>query len=153
MDAFENHDILERDIQQLYEKYPYLIDRRFFSAKINSQYPLPSGFADIVIFLNAEIIAVELKIDSLIPKYVLQLNGYMEDLREKFPSSTISGILIGKSPITNMLSLLKSLQFSVQIKILEQDLPIMVKICKKCRLANSVHTNKCEFCSCESWLV
>ena len=148
----ERNDILESDIQFLYETHPYLIDPRFINAKVIPQYPLPTGFADIVVFIGEEIVVIELKIDPIIPKYILQLNGYLEDFKKKFPSHLISGIIIGKSPKTKVNGLISSLKFKVQIKILKEDIPVHVKICKDCRLASSDENETCEHCSCKEWL-
>jgi len=44
---------------------------------------LPSDFADIVIFLENEIVAIELKIDPLEISHLLQLYGYLENLKKE----------------------------------------------------------------------
>lgn len=145
-------EILEYDIQLLYQQYPYLIDRRFLNVSVTPQYPLPSGFADLVVFLDQEVIAIELKIDPLLPKYALQLYDYLQDLHLKFPNHQISGILLGKAPKTDITPLLSSLSFPIQVKILVKDVPIHVRICKSCRLAIPSKSESCTFCSCHEWL-
>jgi len=70
-----NFSLLEREIQQLYQTHPYFIDGKFVGAQITPQSPQPSGFADLAIFQPDEITIVELKIDQLIPQYVLQLGS------------------------------------------------------------------------------
>ncbi len=149
---FEDDHLSERDIQLLYETHPYLIDPKFLNAKIHPQYPLPSGFADIVIFQAHALTVIELKIDPLLPKHVLQLNEYMQDLHKLFPSKAISGILIGQPPKNSLTPLLSNLNFPVQIKILKDDVPIAIKTCKNCRLANPSTNKTCNFCSCNEWL-
>ncbi|MFX1295489.1 MAG: hypothetical protein ACFFD2_11655 [Promethearchaeota archaeon] len=148
----DDEKILERDIQFIYETHPYLIDPRFLNAKVTPQYSLPSGYADIVLFLNDEIIVIELKINPLIPQYVLQLNEYMKDLSKEFSSRSISGVLIGKSPKMDIDTLISNLNFPVEIKILKEDIPIKIKICKNCRLANPNKNEQCHFCSCTEWI-
>jgi len=48
--------------------------------KVIPQYPLPSGFADIVVFLENEISIIELKIEELSDSHVLQLEGYLKEI-------------------------------------------------------------------------
>ncbi|MHA1381484.1 MAG: endonuclease NucS domain-containing protein [Candidatus Helarchaeota archaeon] len=152
-DFFEENDkIGENDIQFLYQTHPYLIDPRFSRENIQYQYPLPSGFADIVAFLETTIIVVELKINKIIPQDILQLNGYMEDLQKKFPKKEISGMIIGKKPTRSKEFLVNSLNFHVDFKILGVDIPIKIKICKNCRKANHNKNVKCVFCSTSDWL-
>ncbi len=156
MDFFEligpRSTLLERDIQKLYQTYPYLLDPKFLEAHVTPQYPLPSGYADLAIFQPEEITIVELKIDPLGPQYILQLNGYLSDMAEKFPAAGISGILIGQAPKTNMAQLLANLGYPIKIKILEEEVPVKIKICRNCRRANDYRKGWCDYCSCVRWL-
>jgi len=155
MDFFYEEDdkISENEIQTLYELHPYLINERFLNQEVISQYRVPSGFIDIMIKLPGELVIIELKVEKLNSSHVLQLNGYLEDIQKDKPNiKNISGILIGYQPKKKIDSLLKSLKFSINIKILIQDVPIKIKTCTKCRLTCSISKNNCPFCTSTDFL-
>jgi len=77
--------ISEKEIQSLLETHPYLIEPQFLNKPVESQKALKSGFADLVVYLENETVIIELKVVPLDNKAVLQLNGYLEDMREQLP--------------------------------------------------------------------
>lgn len=145
--------ITEKEVQILYQTHPYLIEKQFLNQKVIPQYPLPSGFADIMVFLRDEVVVIELKVEPLENTHLLQLNEYLEDSKEDFKSySKFRGILIGKSPKEDLNETLKVLSFYVQILILSKDIPLKIKICGNCRLANDWNNLKCKYCFSDSFL-
>lgn len=149
----EDSKISEKEIQILYQTHPYLIEKRFLNQKVIPQYPLPSGFADIIAILKDEVVVIELKVEPLENIHLLQLNGYLEDSKIEFKKfSKFRGILIGKSPKDDLNETIKVLSFEVKFLILSKDVPLKIKICEKCRLANDINNNKCVFCDNTSFL-
>ncbi len=144
--------ISEKEIQSLLETHPYLIEPQFLNKPLESQKALKSGFADLVIYLEKETVIIELKVVPLDNKAVLQLNGYLEDMREQLSHGLLRGILIGENQKNNIYNLIKTLEFEIDIKILRQDIPTSVKICEKCRFANDVRISACNFCYSISFL-
>ena len=150
---FYNEDIIsEKEIQILYQTYPYLIEKKFLNQKTVPQYPLPSGFADIIVFLDDEIVIIELKVEPLENPHILQLNGYLEDVKREFKNVRIRGILIGKTPKNDLDKALNILPFKIKMMILNRDIYTKIKICDNCRLANDIKNIKCIFCSSNSFL-
>jgi len=144
--------ISEKEIQILYQTHPYLIEREFLNKKIIPQYTLRSGFADIVVFLEEEIVVVELKVDPLEISHLLQLNGYLEDFKHEFKKiKKIRGILIGKEPKENLNGSIEALSFEVKIIILKKEISTEIKLCENCRLANDIDNLKCFNCSNSSF--
>ena len=137
----------EKEIQILYQTHPYLIEKLFLNQKTVPQYTFPSGFADIMVFLENEIVVIELKVDPLENSHLLQLSGYLEDANRQFKNVKLRGILIGKTPKNDLNKTLKILPFKVKMMILKRDVSIKIKICDKCRLANDIKDLKCRFCS------
>ncbi|MHA1658410.1 MAG: endonuclease NucS domain-containing protein [Promethearchaeota archaeon] len=149
----EDETLTEKKIQFLYQTHPYLIEKQFLNQKTIPQYPLPSGFADIVVFLEKEIIVIELKIDPLKVKHLLQLNEYLEDFKKEIDNNIkIRGILIGKKPKTDFKKSIKNLKFEVKIIVLNKEIPTKVKICKNCRLVNNTMNSNCEYCHNDEFL-
>lgn len=149
----EESKLSEKEIQILYQTHPYLIERKFLNQKIVPQYTLPSGFADIVVFLENEIVIIELKVESLAFSHLLQLYGYLEDIKNKIKNKKkIRGILIGKKPKRDLNNAICNLNYEIKIKLLERDVCTKVKICEKCRLANDFKNSRCLYCSNNSFL-
>jgi RecB family endonuclease NucS len=144
--------MLEKEIQSLLETHPYLIEPRFLNKPVESQKALKSGFADLVIYSENETVIIELKVVPLDNKAVLQLNGYLEDMREQISNGLLRGILIGENQKDNIYNLIKILDFKMDIKILGQDIPTSIKICEKCRFANDMRVSACNFCHSISFL-
>ncbi|MCP3927076.1 MAG: DUF91 domain-containing protein [Desulfobacterales bacterium] len=144
--------ISERELQHLLEIHPYLIKPKFIAATYEPQKRLKSGLADLVFYLKNEIIIVELKIVPLDNSCVLQLNGYLNDIKELFPERKISGIIVGEKPKENVLTLAGNLDFPIEVKIINDDIPIFIKICDKCRKANDKTNRSCVFCNSKRWL-
>lgn len=147
-----NHKIPESELQSLLEIHPYLIEPAFLNVSIESQKCLESGRADIVVYLNHEIVVVELKVIPLVNRDVLQLNGYLEDIQKQTIDKSVRGILVGKKPKNDLSKLLEVLDFPIQVKILTEDIPIEIKICKNCRCANEIKNVSCIYCNAVSWL-
>ena len=144
---YDNEKISEKEIQTLYENHPYLIEKKFLNQKIISQFPLPSGFADIVMLLKDETVIIELKVDPLEVNHLLQLNGYLEDIKKELKDDhRIRGILIGKEPKKDLNNILMCLSFEIKIMILEKELCTKIKICENCRLANDINSISCIYC-------
>jgi len=149
----EGPKLSEKEIQILYQTHPYLIESKFLNQKIIPQYSLPSGFADIVVFLENEIVVTELKIENLNYNHLLQLKDYLEDVQLKFKDiKVIRGILIGKTPDKDLDSVIENISFNIKIMILNRDIPINIKICNNCRLANDLMNKKCVYCNSNSFL-
>ena len=144
---YDEDPISEKEIQILYQTHPYLIEKKFLNQKTIPQYTFPSGFADILVFLENEIVVIELKVDPLENSHLLQLIGYLEDAKREFEKIKLRGILIGKAPKNDLNKTLKHLPFRVKIMILKRDIPTKIKICDNCRLANDNNNSKCRFCS------
>jgi len=145
---FNDEDIIsEKEIQILYQTHPYLIEKKFLNQKTVPQYTFPSGFADIMVFLENEIVVIELKVDPLENSHLLQLSGYLEDAKREFKNVKLRGILIGKAPKNDLNKTLNILPFRVKMMILKRDIPTKIKICDNCRLANDINNSKCRFCS------
>ena len=102
---YDKDSISEKEIQILYQTHPYLIEKKFLDQKTVPQYTFPSGFADIVVFLENEIVVIELKVDPLENSHLLQLSGYLEDAKREFKNAKLRGILIGKAPKNNLFKL------------------------------------------------
>ena len=144
--------ITEKEIQILYQTHPYLIEKVFLNQKVVPQYFLPSGYADIVIFLENEIVIIELKVEPLESSHLLQLKGYLEDIKNQFKAiKTFRGILIGRDSNKDLYSMTKSIPFDIKILILDKDIPTNIKICDSCRLANKVNNENCNFCNNNSF--
>lgn len=149
----EEPKISEKEIQILYQTHPYLIERNFLNQKIVPQYSLPSGFADIVVFLENEIVIIELKVDILESGHLLQLYGYLEDMEKKFKNiKRIRGILIGREPDKDLYLMIENFSFEMKIMVLNKDITTEVKICNRCRLANDLKNENCIYCSNNSFL-
>jgi len=115
---------------------------------VTPQYPLPSGYADIVIILEDEIVVIELKVEPLQFTHYLQLKGYIEDLYNIFKDTKkYLGILIGKQPKDNFDTISKREEFDFKVLILNEDICTRIKICDDCRLANDISNIKCFNCS------
>lgn len=149
----DEDNISEAEIQALFQTHPYLIERNFLNKKIQSQYPLDSGFADIVVFLENEIVVIELKVVPLQIEHYLQLKGYLEDFNKIYNNSVkVRGILIGKKPKEDLKKNFQNEKFEIKILILNKDVPTRVKICDNCRLANDILNNKCFYCFSEIFI-
>lgn len=144
---YDEGPISEKEIQILYQTHPYLIEKKFLNQKTVPQYTFPSGFADIVVFLENEIVVIELKVDPLENSHLLQLSGYLEDAKRVFKNMKLRGILIGKVPTNDLSKSLRILPFKIKMMILKRDIPTKIKICDNCRLANGNNDSKCRFCS------
>ena len=144
---YDEDPISEKEIQILYQTHPYLIEKKFLNQKTIPQYTFPSGFADIVVFLENEIVVIELKVDPLENSHLLQLSGYLEDAKREFKNVKLRGILIGKAPKNDLNKTLNILPYRIKIMILKRDIPTKIKICDNCRLANDINNSKCKFCS------
>ncbi len=142
----------EKDLQSLLEIHPYLIERQFLGKLIESQKLLNSGKADMVVHLDDEIVVVELKINALTERDVLQLNGYLQDVQKQMIHKLVRGILIGDKPKNDIDKLVNLLCLPIEVKILKQDISIAIKICKDCRLANDIQNCSCVYCGAISWL-
>ncbi|MHA1694485.1 MAG: endonuclease NucS domain-containing protein [Promethearchaeota archaeon] len=143
----EEERVSESEIQILYQNHPYLIEEQFFQQKVIPQYPLPSGFADLVVFLDDEIVVIELKVVPLDETHILQLNGYMEDINKKFKDiKKIRGILVGYPPAHELENAIIALKFEIKVMILERDLPIEIKICSQCRRLVDYKLDSCPYC-------
>ncbi len=149
----EENKITEKEIQILYQTHPYLIEKVFLSQHVIPQYSLPSGFADIVIILENEVVIIELKVEHLKYAHLLQLNGYLEDMKNEIKNEKdLRGILIGKSPKDDLNNAISNLKFEIKYLILNRDVCINIKICNKCRLANNINNSDCEYCLDSSFL-
>ena len=141
---------LESEIQQLYESYSYLIEEKFLNRQIFSQYQVSSGFIDIIIFLEDEIVVVELKKDRLEEKHILQIASYLRDIKNVFKdTSIIRGILIGKKPKSGIEKIIQQQVFQIKILVLNRDIPTRIEICDNCRMANNPSKKRCWYCQKE----
>lgn len=144
--------VKEKDLQTLFYRHPYLIDPSFENYIPRQFYKLPSGFLDLIIFQEQFIVAIELKIEFLSKSHVLQLAEYVNDLKKLFPSKQVRPFLIGRTPKEDLNNLITTFPFSIQIKILNQDVPIKIKFCANCRLANSIKNSRCWKCETSKWM-
>jgi len=148
----DENSISEKEIQILYQTHPYLIEKQFLNQKTKPQYRLPSGFADLIVFLKNEIVVIELKIEPLEIKHLLQLNGYLEDIGQEFEEyKKIRGILIGKESRSGLNNALRTIPFEIKLLILEKDIGTKIKICDNCRLANDIKNSICFNCNKDSF--
>ncbi|MFW9820856.1 MAG: hypothetical protein ACFFE5_14710 [Candidatus Thorarchaeota archaeon] len=148
-----NNNLSESEIQFLYQTHPYLIDRRFLDKIAIPQYPLPSGFADLVILLEDEIVVIELKVEPLQFTHYLQLREYIGDIKQIYKKKKkYQGILIGYQPIDNFDTIYRSKDFDFKVLMLEEDICTRIKICDNCRLANDRKNKKCFNCSSDKFL-
>lgn len=144
----EENSVTEKEIQTLYQTHPYLIEKQFLNQKTKPQYRLPSGFADLIVFLKNEIVVIELKIEPLEISHLLQLNGYLEDIGQEFgDNKKIRGILIGKECKSDLNNALRTIQYEIKLLILEKDVCTKIKICNNCRLANDIKNSVCFNCN------
>ncbi len=149
---YDDEKITESEIQILYQTHPYLVEQDFLNRKIIPQYTLTSGFADIVVFLDDEIVVIELKVVPLEISHLLQLYGYLEDIKQEFIDiKKVRGILIGKEPKENLNSSIEALLYEVKIIILKKEISIKIKFCENCRLANDIDNLICFYCSNSSF--
>ncbi len=148
--TYYNHSkIAESEIQALYERFPYLIEPKFVKYQVFPQKNFLSGYADIFLILNDDVVIVELKVDPLDPTHLLQLRGYLEDYERDNPAKPKpKGILIGfPSKSDDLSQMLGIIDFFVEIKHLYQDVPVEIEYCKKCRMAKPQNTAECYFCN------
>ena len=144
--------IREKDIQELYFRHPYLIEPRFEQCHIEQFYSLPSGFADLVMFLDPVIVVVELKIEALRKTHVLQLAQYVSELQTRFSSQPVQALLVVHTPKDDLNPLLNTYPYRIEIKRLLTEIPIKIKICKSCRIANGIDNSNCWKCGKTEWL-
>ncbi len=138
----------EKQIQALFQTHPYLIESKFLNQKVIPQYHLISGFADIIVFMEKEIVVIELKVDPLNQNHLLQLKGYIDDIKQEFRNvKHFRGILIGKQPDDDLNLLIDDFSFEIRLMILHKDIPTKAKICNSCRLANDIKNQNCIFCN------
>lgn len=145
-------DLQESDIQHLYYQFPYLIEKEYINYQKEQFVKIKSGIIDILVTNKDEIVVIELKKVQLEDTHLLQLYQYMREIAEQNKNKNVTGILIGKKEKKELDSLLKTLEFKIKIKILEEDIPINVKICKSCRIANSIDKLFCFNCKGTMWL-
>ena len=99
------------------------------------------------------LVIIELKVEHLKYTHLLQLNGYLEDMKNEIKNEKdLRGILIGKSPKDDLNNAISNLKFEIKYLILDRDVCINIKICSKCRLANNINNSVCEYCSDSSFL-
>jgi len=150
---FDDDKISEKEIQILYQTHPYLIERRFLNQEVVPQYNLQSGYADIVVFMENEIVVIELKVEPMEYSHLLQLNGYLDDFKKELENDRIlRGILIGKEPKDDLYSSVKILSYEIRIMILGNDICTKIKICDVCRLANDIKEDNCIYCFNDSFI-
>lgn len=143
----------EKEIADILYNFPHLIDPQFLDEVPKREFLFPNtNRADLVFFGRSEIVIVELKKDTLTQSAVLQLWEYLSDMKQKFPDKKLRGILIGTSLDSVAARLLKTSTFPIEVKLLEHDIPIAIKICQTCRRANEILEEKCIYCGTSKWI-
>lgn len=145
-------DLQESDIQHLYYQFPYLIEKEYINYQKEQFVKIKSGIIDILVTNKDEIVVIELKKVQLEDTHLLQLYQYMREIAELNENKKVRGVLIGKKEKNELGPLLQTLEFKIKIKILEEDIPINIKICKNCRIANSIDNKYCFSCKGTIWL-
>ena len=142
----------ESDIEDILETHPYLIDKKFLA---NTKYiykrqetQSKDARTDLVFTFEQEkeIILVELKKTILkLPDYK-QILRYYNRLKANYTYPwKISGYLIGY-PNPKELDYDKRSFKWLKLLYLEKDIPIQIRICEKCRKANSSISYECKYC-------
>ncbi|MHA2246290.1 MAG: hypothetical protein ACXADY_15105 [Candidatus Hodarchaeales archaeon] len=145
-------NLKEEDLQRIYYTHPYLLDKDYLNCGVEQFYQLSSGIADLVIFNDEFIDVIELKKVKLTKSHILQATEYVKDIMEIFPGKRIGAIIVGRKTPEDFTRLLRTYDYTIKIKFLNEDVPVRIKICSKCRLANSIIKKVCWNCKNLKWI-
>ena len=147
----------EKDIHIIIKLYPYLLDPELENAKLKYERIYDNGHrADFVFYLEIlnKIIVVEVKKGIIDDNALNQILLYICKEEQENPTSTVIGYLVGRA-ITSTVKekLSKELEGKIEFKAIEFDVPIKVKICRRCRKANDLRAKICEWCGSREFII
>lgn len=138
--------MLERDLEDILEIHPYLLDPNFKKYEVLRQKKIYKGRLDLFLISKDKlnITIIEIKRDKLNVASVNQIKRYYYYYNRKYKGTLvkISAYLIGLSSSIDV-SRLKWLK----IRLIDKDIPRKVKLCPKCNTAIDYRefTCKCGF--------
>lgn len=146
----------ERDIHSIIRLYPYLLDPELENARLRYERVYDDGRrADFVFYLAAlnRIIVVEVKRGIIDNDSLNQILGYIHKEEQENPMSVVIGYLVGKalSPTVKE-RLSRDFKGKIEFKAIEFDIPLKVKICKRCRKANNLRNKTCKWCGSREFI-
>ena len=142
--------MFEEDLHEIFYKFPYLITNESNSI-INTihEYKLNSdSIPDIYIEEINKKTYCEIKITKLNEKDLYQAMRYLNALninRNEIQNEGLSVVLIGMK-VSNQLKK-KASEKGIEIKIIGESIPEVIKICKYCRKAYDFKYLTCNFCN------
>jgi len=135
----------EKDIYDIIRYYPYLVDDQLKNLKLENRI-YPDGTKPDFVFSSEKIsIIIEVKKDIIDRSAVNQIYSYINKEKELKGIDNVRGILIGQYLSEQAQRLIDKLN-CITVKILEKDVPLKIKICARCRLANSYYIQTCKYC-------
>lgn len=145
----------EKEFEDFLKDYPYLIDESINEGSIQTQYPIEIApgsrrFVDIIHFNDDLITIIELKKGKILGVDVVQLTEYVNYFRKIQPDKKIKGILVGQEIMPSELKYLQMKQF--HYRELFTDIPISLKICRKCRKLVDLNLESCKWCECSIFI-
>ncbi len=145
----------EKTIHSIIKTHPYLLGEDFSFLFLQYEFIYPDLTRSDFIFSNKNVaFIVEVKYGSLDFDAIKQIEGYLENEKNKHPQKDVNGILVGNRPhnedsfneeIVNCI-------FDINLLYLDEDIPTIIKLCGMCRRANFLFATKCKYCKSRQFL-
>ncbi len=144
----------EYDIHTIIKNHPYLLGNEFENLNLKHEKVYQDRTrADFVFADNGLSIVVEVKKGYIDAEMLVQALHYLDNEKKENPRRFLKGILVGSGIVNTLENEIKKSGYEFQIKLLDVDIPTNIKICDKCRRANSLFSTLCRYCNSKKFII
>lgn len=143
----------EYDIHDIIKYHPYLLGKEFEHLVLKHEKIYGDRTrADFVFADDKTSIVIEVKKGEIDIEMLNQAIHYLDNERKENPAKKLKGILIGSRVMNNITIKLQDTKYLFEIKLLNIDVPTEIKLCSKCRKANSLFDLICKYCGSKKFI-
>jgi len=144
----------EHDIHEIIKNYPYLLEEGLENLTITHEKIYQDRTrADFVFEDENHIIVVEIKKNFIDIEAIAQALNYLDNEKKQKPHKILKGILVGNYISNTLKNEVNESEYKFDIKLLDIDVPTQIKICDKCRKANSLYRSLCKYCGHRKFII
>lgn len=144
----------EYAIHRIIKNYPYLLGKEFEKLKLKHEKIYQDGTRSDFVFADENLsVVVEVKNGKMDSEMLSQALHYLENEREENPKKLLKGMLVGRRISQTLKNEVDRTKYEFEMKLLNVDIPVQIKICDKCRKANALSNIFCKFCGSRKFII
>jgi len=138
----------EYNIHSIIRNYPYLLGDEFDNLDLRHERIYQDRTRADFVFTDSNLsVVVEVKKGPIDPRMLDQALHYLEKEKQENPSKCVKCLLVGTRTNKAIERKINESNYRFEVKLLGSDVPTRIKICDRCRKANALSSQRCEYCN------